>query len=255
MGRRRARSGHPEPYGVVRWEIGNELAGHHQRNWSTPRGYADRYRRFRAAMLAADPSLTVYATGSQILHGDDWNHVLYPELARTGDEVTDHPLAGALIESQTDPVDVYRDFMAYPLAYERRHRRMAEEMRAAGVENPIIAITELQEHAKLAPPSVGSTPLIGPDTMVNPRTLSEALYATLFFHAAARLSSIVELITHSATVNHGGGLRTERERVYCCPVHHAATLCGGLEGFRPVSTVIATPHSLCQVRVSLEAAR
>ena len=71
--------------------------------------------------------------------------------------------------------------------------------------------------------------------------MAEALYDTLIFHAAARLQPFVELVTHSATVNHGGGLRKERERVYANPCYHASRLWADLAETTPVKTELQTP--------------
>jgi alpha-N-arabinofuranosidase len=71
--------------------------------------------------------------------------------------------------------------------------------------------------------------------------LAEALYVTLYYHSAVRLAPFVEMITHSATVNHGGGLRKERERVYANPCHYARTLFSRFAGALPVESELATP--------------
>jgi hypothetical protein len=48
---------------------------------------------------------------------------------------------------------------------------------------------------------------LAPHLAGRPATLAEALYDTLFYHVAVRNAPLVEVITHSATVNHGGRLR------------------------------------------------
>ena len=50
----RAKNGHPEPYNVRIWEIGNEVHGDWQVGWTTAGGYVDRYRRFARAIQAVD---------------------------------------------------------------------------------------------------------------------------------------------------------------------------------------------------------
>jgi alpha-N-arabinofuranosidase len=51
-----------------------------------------------------------------------------------------------------------------------------------------------------------------------------------------RLAPFVELITHSAVVNHGGGLRKEHERVYANPCHFAQSAFAAFAGASPVAT-------------------
>jgi len=58
----RARFGHPEPYGVERWEVGNEVYD----RWSetyTAAAYARRFVEFAEAMKVVDPSIRVAAVG------------------------------------------------------------------------------------------------------------------------------------------------------------------------------------------------
>jgi alpha-N-arabinofuranosidase len=76
---------------------------------------------------------------------------------------------------------------------------------------------------------------------VNPGTVAEALYDVLFYHTAVRLAPFVEMVTHSATVNHGGGLRKERERVYANPCYYAQAAFHEFAGATPVTTSLEAP--------------
>lgn len=62
-GARRAENGHPQPYGVRYWSVGNELWGHFERGYVGARGYAARYLDFAAAMRAVDPTTRLVAVG------------------------------------------------------------------------------------------------------------------------------------------------------------------------------------------------
>ncbi len=85
MGRRRAAAGHSSPYNVRHWEIGNELWGRWQDGWTTAVGYLDRYQRFRKAMLAADPTIRLYACGAPMMDGPQWNRDADPWRRRIAD--------------------------------------------------------------------------------------------------------------------------------------------------------------------------
>ncbi|RJT06809.1 hypothetical protein D3261_04675 [Halococcus sp. IIIV-5B] len=52
-----------------------------------------------------------------------------------------------------------------------------------------------------------------PATMPTPATIAEAIYDATIRHECIRHGSFVEMLTHSATVNHVGGLETRGERV------------------------------------------
>jgi alpha-L-arabinofuranosidase len=222
QGARRAANGHPEPYHVRHWEAGNELWGHWQAHWTTARGYPDRYLQFAQAMRKADPSIILHACGAPVLWGEVWNRELITATAPALHSLTDHPLIGGDLSRDTDPLDVYRDFMHVPDILERKWGDLRDEMGRAGVRDGRLAVTELQMFAHLGRDGGGQTARLNRDNLVNPSTLGEALYDTLIFHAAARLQPFVELVTHSATVNHGGGLRKERERVYANPCYYAS---------------------------------
>lgn len=64
MGAMRARNGHPEPYHVRFWDIGNEPYGPWQLGRTDLKYYLLKHNEFAKAMRAADPSITLLASGS-----------------------------------------------------------------------------------------------------------------------------------------------------------------------------------------------
>ncbi|MBU6398881.1 MAG: alpha-N-arabinofuranosidase, partial [Verrucomicrobia bacterium] len=242
MGARRAANGHREPYQVKYWEVGNELWGRWQDGWTTPSGYADRYRQFAKKLLAADAKLRLYACGAPVLWGKRWNDTLIAKDAPILEAITDHPLIGGTVTSSTEPLDIYRDFMDVPEILQRRWAALEQDMRRGGVKQPRLAVTELQMFAHLGRSGDGNaTARLTQEELVTPGTLAEALYDVLIYHAAARLEPFVELVTHSAIVNHGGGLRKERERVYANPCYYAQAAFTAFGGATPVALDLETP--------------
>ncbi len=240
-GARRAANGHPAPYHITHWEVGNELWGRWQYHWTTPAGYVDRYRAFAKAMLAADPELRLYACGAPMFWGPEWNRTVVRGLAPRLPALTDHPLIGGTVSADTDPLAVYRDFMAVPEALEAKWAALGAEMRRAGVGQPRLAVTELQMFAHLGRGARDNREArLTPANLVTPGTLAEGLYDVLIYHAAVRLGPLVELVTHSATVNHGGGLRKERERVYANPCYYAQAAFAEFADATPVAVELAT---------------
>ena len=252
MGARRAANGHPEPYNVRHWEIGNELWGRWQVHWTTAAGYVDRYRQFVQAVQTADPTIKIYACGAPVMWGKGWNDTL---IAHTGGRLatcptdaasilkttTDHPLVGGSVSPATDPMDVYRDFMAVPGVLEKKWAALRDDMQKAGIQEPRLAVTELQMFARIGGPGGDGPPRLTRENLVSPATQAEALYDVLIYHAAIRLAPFVEMVTHSATVNHGGGLRKERERVYANPCHWAQSAFAKLAGATPVAVEVRSP--------------
>jgi alpha-N-arabinofuranosidase len=242
MGALRLTNGHAEAFKVHHWEVGNELWGHWQAHWTTASGYVDRYLRFAKAMREADPTIALHACGAPVLWGKDWNDTLIAGAGSQFQSITDHPLIGGDVRPDLEPLDVYRDFMHVPDILERKWAALQDEMVHNGIQEPRLAITELQMFAHLAsatgPQQNGR---LTRENLVNPGTLAEALYDTLIYHTALRLQPFVELITHSATVNHGGGLRKERERVYANPCHYANELFAEFAEATPVKLDLETP--------------
>jgi alpha-N-arabinofuranosidase len=242
MGQRRAAAGHSAPYNVRRWEIGNELWGRWQCGWTTATGYVDRYQRFRKAMLAADPTIRLYACGAPMMDGSQWNHTLIRGAAPLLTAITDHPLIGGSVPLKTDPMDVFRDFMAVPDVLAAKWSRLQQDMAAAGIAQPRLAVTELQMFAHLGPAEGNAPVRLTRENLVSPSTQAEALYDILIYHRAIRLAPLVEMATHSATVNHGGGLRKERERVYANPCHWAQAGFAAFASTRPVKIEVTSPE-------------
>jgi len=232
MGRRRAANGYPEPYGVRYWEVGNELYGRWQVGWTTPGGNVDRFGRFSAAMRRVDPSIRLLACGALHQGGDaEWNRRLCAETGGAADCQTHHILIGGQVDATTDPKELYHAFMGYPIHMDREYRHMKQRMLDAGIARPRLAITELQLFARFHDDGRGPTTR---DDIPTPDTIAEALYLTLIVNACIRLGDLVELLTHSATVNHGGGLRKRSERVWANPVHHAHAMLAPLAGGTPL---------------------
>lgn len=242
MGALRAANGHPDPYNVRHWEVGNELWGRWQIHWTTASGYVDRYHQFVPALLASDPSIHLYACGAPVFWGKNWNDTLIAGAAKELQTTTDHPLIGGNVSPATDPMDVYRDFMAVPEVLESKWRSLQEDMSHGGVKEPRLAVTELQMFAHLDSASDKSLPVrLTRENLINPGTHGEALYDILIYHAAVRLAPFVSMITHSATVNHGGGLRKEQERVFANPCYYAQSAFAAFADATPVSVEIKSP--------------
>lgn len=73
-GAMRAANGHPEPYGVKQWELGNEIFGGWVRGHVTAEQYAMAAVKYARAMRAVDPGLQLIAVGEGTFPGsDEWN--------------------------------------------------------------------------------------------------------------------------------------------------------------------------------------
>ncbi|MCU0914732.1 MAG: hypothetical protein MUC88_09235, partial [Planctomycetes bacterium] len=171
-----------------------------------------------------------------------WNDTLIAGTHGLLQTTTDHPLIGGQVPADTEPLDVFRDFMAVPEVLEQRWAALRTAMQEGGVSEPRLAITELQMFARVGRSASSDTPRrLTHGTLVSPSTHAEALYDILIYHAAIRLAPFVEMVTHSATVNHGGGLRKTRERVFANPCHYAQSMFTVFAETTPLRTELTCP--------------
>lgn len=248
MGKLRAANGHPKPYAVKNWEVGNELWGHWQFHWTTAEGYADRYRCFVAALHKADSTINLYACGAPVFLDMAWDDTLIRRDGSLIQCITDHPLIGGNVSSAADPLEVYADFMAVPEILGQKWSVLRDHMLQGGISSPHLAVTELQLFVHLANDTNASSRLTQQNLPSQP-TITEAIYDALIYHTAIRLGPFVELITHSAIVNHGGGLRKQHERVYPEPAYYAQADFAAFAGATPVALNIASAlkHAPCVI--------
>lgn len=76
MGKLRAANGHPEPYGVKTWFVGNEQFGNWQVGTCDAETYASRYLAFSEAMLAVDGTLDLIGVGAPTDLYGHWNELV-----------------------------------------------------------------------------------------------------------------------------------------------------------------------------------
>ncbi|MCD6469667.1 hypothetical protein J7L29_02580 [Candidatus Bathyarchaeota archaeon] len=121
---------------------------------------------------------------------------------------------------------VYHGSIAYTYWLRSYLRKIRDEM-LKRIKEPKIAITELQIHTKHP-------------NLPNNKTLTEALFYSGVIDTSICLGDFVELVTHSALVNHGAGLNKEREIVYADPLYYAQKIYATQSGRRPVKLRVET---------------
>ena len=135
FGAMRAAAGHPEPFGVRWWEIGNEVFGDWVRGHSDAATYARNANRYIEAMRKVDPTIKVIAVGD---NNQDWNRTVLREAGKNIDVLAIHHYYGAARCAATSttswPARCY---------YERFYRDLARLIRDEAPGRPItLAINE-----------------------------------------------------------------------------------------------------------------
>ncbi len=233
MGQLRAEHGHPEPWNVERWELGNEVYGPWQTRWTTATGYADRFERFREAMTAVDDSIEVLACGNRNV---GWNDELLANAEPTPEHLTDHILVATYVGAETSREELYNAHMGLATQLGERYRDLEARMEAAGAEEPRLSVTELQLFTRFeetdAEPTEDGTPVSASNIPGN-KSITEALYDATVIHESARMAPFLDAVTHSGLGNHGGGVRKHKESVWADPCYYGhrmgAALAGGTQ--------------------------
>ena len=133
MGKLRAANGHPAPYHVKWWGIGNEMYGRWQFGYMALKQYVYKHNQFGKAMRAADPVITLLGTGAT----PDEMTVNSLSLGLTGKVVgeygSDADWTGGLIANCLDYIDVMSE---HYYSYDHQRFDLAENKRIA-VDEPL----------------------------------------------------------------------------------------------------------------------
>lgn len=204
---------------VKLWEVGNELYGNWQIGWTDAAGNAKRYAAFAKAMKRADPAISLIACGDT----PEWNAELVKANGKAVRSISVHWLPLHDLPQDADPVATGLDLVAdASRLWERRLEPCARPMEKSGLK-PLLALDELQILNRM---NAG---------------VWEALFTSAVMNEALRHGDVIELLTHSALINHGGGLVKRRGIVAPQPVYWALRLYATQPGVRPLPVAVEGP--------------
>lgn len=228
MGAKRAANGHPEPYNVRYWEIGNEVWGGWQVGTCSAGRFAERCVTFAEAMKAADPSLVILACG----HTDqEWNRAVLDIAGEHIDYLTLHLYHGYGrfgMDRDTPAEERYKAIASFPEWTREDLRRTLEQ----------ISLNEKHRHVKVAITEYNT--MYYPNTvrkgLPDEHTLGAAVANAANLNEMLRASDIVHIGSFSDLVNGwlGGCIRVGD--------YYADQYCGKTPGWsgQPL-TVYGTP--------------
>jgi alpha-N-arabinofuranosidase len=197
-GAMRAKNGHPEPYRVKYWEIGNEIWGDWVRGHSDAATYARNLVRYVAAMRAVDPSIYVIAVGDNDMA---WNRTVLGSSSERLDSLAIHHYY-----SRREMDGDVRNLMARPLHYDRSYGEIDAELRSLPAERrPTLAINEWG--------------LDLPESQQS--SILAALYGARLMNVFERRGSLVTMSAVSDLVNGwpGGIIQASRHGVFVTPIY------------------------------------
>ena len=251
MGALRARNGHPEPFNVKYWDVGNEIWGPWQLGHVGPEHYGLRAVEFARAMREADPEIVLIASGVPTDSFDNWNGRALPICGRFVDMLSVHDYTRY---DSRDTADVnWPKLLKAPVRIEsmlRETARIAQE--AAGKPLPL---TFDEWNTTPADPAHHGTHCLG-----------DGLYAAGVFHALHRCGSDVPIGHLALLANVLGAIRTDQTRLVETPVFQAFRLyadhsaprmvqvrteCGTLHGVPAVDAVASLSKDRGQLHVTV----
>jgi alpha-N-arabinofuranosidase len=184
----RAANGHPEPYGVRYWGIGNEVYGPWQMGHRAAEQYAADTREHAVFMRKVDPSIRLIAVGcgpgdrgGGRGHWEEWTRHVLRAAGQSIDYLSIHlygasqhlfTAAGGAAQGAGD--DEFESTVGQSLYFEEELRRYADlvavEARRAGVTRPL-ALTMDEWNIRHLEPAAWPHPMPGDDGGIAPRDL------------------------------------------------------------------------------------
>jgi alpha-N-arabinofuranosidase len=216
----RAANGHPEPYGVKYWEVGNEIWGDWVRGHSDAETYARNYLRYHRAMRAVDRTIELIAVGDNDM---SWNRTVLRIAGDSIDYLAIHHYYGWK-EMSGDAGNL----MARPLFYERFYEDVEKVIRE---EAP-------GRHIRL---SINEWGLDLPQSRQH--SMEAALYGARLMNVFERSSPLVAMSAESDLINGwpGGIIQASRHDVFVTPLYHVNRLYNEHLGRDRLKTAIEGP--------------
>ncbi|HOM16755.1 MAG TPA: alpha-L-arabinofuranosidase C-terminal domain-containing protein [Thermoguttaceae bacterium] len=192
MGSLRAKNGHPEPYKVRWWGIGNEMYGNWQLGHMPLEKYIQKHNQFAEAMRKKDPSIKLIAVGNV----GPWSEGMMQHCADHMDLVSEHfycgQVPGLMSHVRQIPNQIRRIVQAH-----RDYRKRFDSLRGKDIR---IAMDEWNYW-------------YGPEVFgeISPRYfLKDALGVAAGLHEYARQSDMVFMANYAQTVNVLGAIKTSK---------------------------------------------
>jgi alpha-N-arabinofuranosidase len=220
-GAMRANNGHPAPFRVKLWEIGNEIWGDWVRGHSDAETYARNYNRYAAAMRVVDPSIKLIAVGDNNMN---WNRTVLHAAGKNIDYLAIHHYYGRS-EAGNDTMKL----LARPLYLEKFYGDVAQLLRELGLEGRVkLAINEW-----------------GLDLPTERQySIEAALYGARLMNVFERTGDLVEMSAVSDLVNGwpGGIIQAGRHSVFVTPIYLVNQLYATHRGDERLAATISNPN-------------
>ena len=208
-GRKRAENGHPEPYNVRLWEVGNEIYGEWQIGHCGADENARRYREWASAMKRVDPDIELIANGTEfdlVQPYHHWHEILLEEGGNDLECIALHALPhnNRQLGENQKMENVWCSLMSHTTHWENTNiPELLDMINSKKKERNInLAITEWGILGNSNGPQVSN--------------LGGAVYAGLFLNMLIRLKEHIR-VANATAILHGGCIRKAGPFIYTDP--------------------------------------
>lgn len=210
QGRLRAGNGHPEPYGVRYWGVGNETWADHETGHMDAEKYARTLSEWAHAMKAQDPSILITAVGSSAGNDPQWDR----EVLSTAVEVIDYLTLHLYATATTGDDEEYETVVFTPVHIDCQIRKMLgvidEIQKKTGQKNTVrVAVDEWNIRHYATSDRSSHDKLLRKD----PRTVQDALLVAGTLNVMLRHSPRVAMANYVFLINGHAPLMVNAEQV------------------------------------------
>jgi alpha-N-arabinofuranosidase len=206
-GRRRAQNGHPTPFGVTFWSIGNEMYGNWQLGHLEATRYAIKSVLFVDAMRHEDESLKLIVNGVDAHAFEEWNRKVLQVMGEQCEYLSVHFYQG--FDSKNDPRTNYLTVISSPI---RVQNMLAETGRI------MEQVLGPDHNVKIAFDEWNTWPSATRPGFSADYAIADGLFAAGIFQAMMRLGDLVTMGNIAQTVNVLGTIQTDRLHVAKTPL-------------------------------------
>lgn len=203
----REKNGHPEPYRVKYWGIGNENYGEWQVGHRSAKEYAKVLREYAKFMKVVDPAIKVIAVGADDL---EWDLEVIKTAGKYIDYISNHQYLGS---------DDYYETVASVYWVKRRLEVLKSVIEIA---QPLL---REEERVKIALDEWNIWYRSNPENDLEENyALKDGLFAAGVFIALHKLCQSVTMANLAQLVNVLGAIHTDKQGLYLTPIYRAFEL-------------------------------
>jgi alpha-N-arabinofuranosidase len=230
QGKRRAKNGHPEPYNVKYWGVGNEVWAPWQIGTTSAKEYTLRLIRFIKAMEASDLDIKIIAVGNHPLTDDPTDPALL-----WNEEVLKH--AGTMIDylswhiyqpekngwnEHPDPKELFRSICAAPIDIDSYIKKIEKQIERYSPNHRVLQA--LDEWNVWLPPLEGATSMHEVTF-----TMRDAIYVASTLAVLYRNNRAIEIANLAQLVNVLPLIKTNSNSAIATAIFYPFLLYGQME--------------------------